>query len=200
MATLISTRGEIPLSFLQQLKKTQKEQKAAYKAGRLEYEARQKAFQEKQDIFNYKATIDDVFANLYNAHQCVSKVWKVDGILAFLDTLSIGRLALTCKTINSDIKESNVLSHPKHIVEISNQFQRINANRDARIASERAYEKQRYIRKIQGQLIHAGKFTPDKYKSERERIRRKWMERYNTKIIFTSMTKYDGSFYERIHR
>ena len=190
----------MPLSTFQSIKQKQKEQKAAYKAGRLAYETRQKALQEKHAASNQKATIYDAFAHLHNAHQCVSKVWKVDGILSFLDTISIGRLAMTCKVLNSDIKESKILLRPDHKIEIAIRSVRSLAIRAERIANERAYEKQRYVRKIQGQLVHAGKSTLEKYNSEKERIRMQWMERYNTKIVFTLWTQYDGSFYERIRR
>jgi len=185
------------LNTIKSIKQKQKEQKAAYKAVRLENEARQIAIQAKQKEFKSDASIEDVFAILHNAHDCVPGVWKVDGVLSFLDTVSIGRLALSCKTLNSDIKESTVLLRPDHKELISNNTARAIAIR-ARIASEREYEKQKYVKKIQRQLIHFGKMAPEKFNCEKKRIRKEWMERYNTKIMFSTWSYIDGTFYERI--
>jgi len=171
------------------LKEKQKSQKAAFKAKQIEYAAK------KADEF--KPTLLDVFAVLTNHHKYISNVNRVDGIFAFLNICEITRLSATCKTLQTDVKYSKVAMHPVHVAARTQIIENITARASAKRSEEIYEEKQKYILKVQRQLLHAWRYLRPIYQKELTRISREWKAKYKSTITFCMASAIDGSFYER---
>jgi hypothetical protein len=176
-------------NMVQLLKEKQKAQKAAFKAKQIEYAAKKAE--------EFKPTLLDVFAVLTNHHKCISNVNRVDGVFAFLNICEITRLSATCKTLRTDVQYSRVSMHPVHLAARTQIVNKIAAQARSKRSQEIYEEKQKYILKVQRQLMHAWRYLRPKYQEELTRISREWKAKYKSTITFCLDSALSGSFYER---
>jgi len=152
--------------------------------------AQKLALKKKQTPFTSDVNIFDVFKVLGGAHK-VGVTNIVKGVLQFLDTYSIINLSSTCKLLQSDIKESRVMTHPVHHNTRINKIQEFEKKKkeiekkkikDNEMLFE--YRRQKTFEKIHKQLIHINQFQPDKYESTKKTIFAMWENEYKSTLYF----------------
>jgi len=152
----------------------QKEQKMAYK---LKHQPKP---QFKSDV-----TIFDVFNVLEGAHECVAPNYMVEGILKFLDLKSIMHLSWTCKDLKLTVLDSNIMSHPMHVVTKQETIRNIVYLRRQRAKEDLKKTKYKVGKSAHLQLIHAKRFsTREKFLQLKREIAAKWRARFGRTLLF----------------
>jgi hypothetical protein len=179
---------------IKEMKKQQKAQKEAWKLKQLI----------KQQNKLLAPNIIDVFGILESAHKCVYPKNQIEGILQFLDTKSIIMLSSTCKSLKTDIKNSNVINHPSYIqghfeiiLNYKNKLKLLEEENNKNKLYLAQTEKINFGDKIHRQLIHVKRFNPENFEKTKRDFIREWKLKYNRKLVFNGLcgTEY-GTLWE----